>query len=249
MSEGTAVQDVAGPGGVTVAVPMVGGVSIAGELTVSWTADPLAATYCVFQSAQGGAFSSVACLAGQSGGSPPTTWTATGLTGGAGYCYSIQSGYDNGTVSDPGATGCGTAVGPGLPAARTVVVPVVQPTIDAPRVQLFATVSGLGSGAKVLTVPLMTTVGDTLDGLRVRVQDDGAGGRAQAQILSTSDNSESFTIVMQTAMSSGTGAEESINLSGAGIHIAPNTHYYVSVFNSAGGTATDRVYRLDLDYR
>lgn len=100
-----AAQAVAGPGGVTVAATLV-----AGELAVSWSADPAAWKYYVLQSTSGpgGPFVDAASVLDPSQLPPaPTRWTATGLASGS-YCYAVRSAYIDGTTSELGAVACGT---------------------------------------------------------------------------------------------------------------------------------------------
>lgn len=97
---------VAGPGSVIVTAPA------AGQLTVNWSADPTAWKYYVFQSAAGGSFGFVASVLNASQLPPaPTSYTASGLSGGTQYCYEIQAVYTDGSMSDLGAPGCRAATG------------------------------------------------------------------------------------------------------------------------------------------
>lgn len=95
--ERSAVQAVAGPGGVTVTV------RAAGQLAVSWSADTAAVQYRVLRSTSGGAFMLLDSVAG----SPPSTsYIDTALSGGVSYCYAIAAAYSDGSTSDPGAPVC-----------------------------------------------------------------------------------------------------------------------------------------------
>jgi hypothetical protein len=112
--ERAAVQEVAGPSGVTVTV------RAEGQLAVSWTADPAAVKYYVYQAAGGGQLAFAASVIG----SPPSTsYIATGLSGGVSYCYAIESVYADGSTSDIGAAGCGTATGGAMSTTSTITVP------------------------------------------------------------------------------------------------------------------------------
>jgi hypothetical protein len=87
---------------------------VAGQLAVSWTPDAAAWKYYVFQSASGGAFTFAASVLDPSAAPPaPTTYTATGLTGGVSYCYAVEAAYTDGTMSDLGVAGCRVATGGG----------------------------------------------------------------------------------------------------------------------------------------
>jgi hypothetical protein len=233
-SDGTTVQAVAGPGGVTVTVRDVG------QLAVSWTADPLAVRYRVFE---GGAL--VASVFDSQGGAPATSWIADGLDAGE-HCYTVSSGYADGSTSSPGAAACAIAAGASV---HTIVVPVVPPTLDPPRIALWSTISGQGSSSRWEYVPLALPVGAAIIGARVRVQDGGSGTRLVERLLSTTDNSENFSTVASSQLSSGNGTEETLELTGP-IQVAPATQYIISVELAANPANRDsRLYRLEVDVR
>ena len=113
-AEGAVVQAVAGPGGVTVTPRPE-----AGQLAVSWTADPAATQYRVMRSS-GQAFALVATVFDSSGGTPTTSYIDTGLTPGAQYCYAIVSIYADASTSSLGTAGCSPA--PGQPPGCQIAV-------------------------------------------------------------------------------------------------------------------------------
>lgn len=179
----SAVQEVAGPGGVTATAT-----SVAGQLAVSWSADPAGPfKYYVFQSSTGpsGPFTFVTSVLDPSAQPPaPTNYTATGLTGGVEYCYAIESAYPDGTTSELGAAGCGSATGAGDPAPSTLRrrnVPLAL-SWNNPANAWAATDVGLRSlstgsnaqGATSLDVPF--EVGETIVGAELWRFSDGSGG-------------------------------------------------------------------------
>lgn len=99
--DGAAVQAVAGPA-VTVTV------RAEGQLAVSWSADPAAVQYRVYQQAGGGAFAFLDSV----GGSPPaTSYVATGLSGESTYCYAVVSAFGDGGESAPSVPVCASPSG------------------------------------------------------------------------------------------------------------------------------------------
>lgn len=113
--EESSTQAVAGPGGVVVTAPA------ACQLTATWTADPLAFKYYIYQAADGGALAFTASVLDPSAQPPaPTTYTASQLIGGTTYCYAVQSAYPDGSTSDIGAMGCAVATGISCVAAPSV---------------------------------------------------------------------------------------------------------------------------------
>ncbi|HEX3766150.1 MAG TPA: hypothetical protein VHW23_45960 [Kofleriaceae bacterium] len=183
--ESAAAQAVAGPGGVTVTAPA------AGELAVSWSADPAAFKFYVYQSAGGGSFAFVASVLDASAMPPaPTTYTATGLTGGVQYCFEVQSAYPDGTMSEIGAAGCGTATSAGEPAAsaqRRRNVPLVLQWVDTTNtwaqvevgVRSTSTV-GVTRGGTTIDVPY--EVGDSIAGIELWRFSDGTPNSKSAQL-------------------------------------------------------------------
>lgn len=110
--DSVAVQAVAGPGGVTVTE------RAAGELAVSWAADPAASQYRLWRST-GGTPSLVATVFDSAGGKPSTSYIDTGLASGILYCYSVQSLYPGPAASDIGAATCATAGQAATPPRQT----------------------------------------------------------------------------------------------------------------------------------
>lgn len=92
------------------------------QLAVSWTADPAATSYQVFQSANGGTFALAASVFDSSGGPPSTSWIADGGIGGNGAGgLSLGRGVSLGVAPPggqlvggcPGGAGGGDAAAPG----------------------------------------------------------------------------------------------------------------------------------------
>lgn len=138
----------------------------AGQLAVSWTADPVAARYLVYQSAGGALPALVATVLDSGGGAPATSWIATGLTSGVEYCYSIRSVFADGGVGAPGGSACGTATGDAvLQAHGAVIVAGADFAVTAGA----ATLSGSRwtfptGGASVLVANLRLSAGAVVTG-------------------------------------------------------------------------------------
>lgn len=239
--ERAAIQAVAGPGGVTATV------RAAGELAVNWTADPAATKYYVYQASGG---NPLAYAASVIGAPPATSYVATGLIGGVVYCYAIESGYADGTMSGLGTTGCATATGSGGGGVRTLVVPVVGPVASGTQVALFAQVTGLESnpatGPTNLYVPLGLQVGTTIVTIRARVQ-DGGPTRVRPTLMHQHDGPPTQTLaaLVDGPVSSGSGAEETLSFS-PNIVTAAGDQYVVKFANVAGFLSTS-IFRLEVD--
>lgn len=245
IATGTTAQAVAGPGGVMVTA------QVAGQLAVSWAGDPMASKYYVFVGpAASGPFAFAASVLNPDGSPPaPTSWTATGLTGGASYCYTVEAAYPDGSISDPGAAGCGTATGSGTtPSPRTIVVPVVPAGLGSfgvPDIGARIGNIGIDPNGSVLYVQLPLVVGTVIRGWRVRERDAGSGTTVSSALLSTADGAEAPTTLAQSTTSEGTGVEGTISGT-ANITAAPATMYTISVFDQTG-VGVSRVYRLEVD--
>lgn len=248
-STGSRAQAVAGPGGVTVAPPTIGGVAIAGELLVSWTPDPDASKYYVLQSASGAPYALAAAIVGNPPDSTPaSTLTVTDLSAGS-YCFAIQAAYPDGTMSDPGAAGCGTATGAALPptTVRTLIVPVLPVRILSPLVAQWASVGGQGSASHWAYIPLSLPVGETIMAIRSRVEDAGSGTTLRERLLEMSDAQELFSVVATSPPSGGVGADETLTIPGP-ILTAPTTQYVLEVGNAANPANLDsKLFRVEVD--
>lgn len=129
----------------------------------------------------------------------------------------------------------------------TLIVPVVSPTGDGPRVALWANVTGIGSASHPLYVPLALSVGTVLHTVRARVRDAGAAGKLVMALSSTADSDENFRYTAFTPPTGGTGLDETITLRPE-TTTEPAAQYFVALWNnSATTTAQSRVYRLELD--
>lgn len=250
--DGVAVQAVAGPGGVTVTAP------VAGELAVGWTADTAAWKYYVFQSTAGGVFVDVASvlnpLAPPFSTTPPapTTYTATGLTGGTRYCYAIEAAYPDGTMSEMGIAGCGTASGEGgggTPATITLAVPLFGPGTSSVFPGRFLTTSGaLGQVVQLPSMP----VGSVITRLDARVRDSAIGPTTLIlAIAEQADNSFVGPVGAPSSPSSGAGAFQTLTLSGQARQVAALHAYFAGVFvNSVTpGTQPCLVSAIDVTYQ
>ncbi len=229
---GTEVQEVAGPGGVSV-VPLGGG-----QAVVSWSADPAAVSYRVLGSATGtnGPFSPAGSIASQTGQAPaPTSMTVAGLGSGQ-YCFEVRSVYLDGSVSDPGAAGCGTATGSGAtPATRTVRLAASR-GIPQNSTDLYSSDAGgvLGLPLVQWTVPLDVPDGATLVSVRGRVED--SPGTTLAFITTKSVDGNEVGIGGPGALSAHDGTWQTLSRSMSEVG-APGTLYYATVFTLAGAGA------------
>lgn len=135
-------------------------------------------------------------------------------------------------------------------ATKTLVIPIVPPTTttSGALTSLSGTVSGTGSGSHVLYVQLPLTVGVTITAIRLRLQDNATGPtKVQFQLLTASDGSENFTSINSSGISSGTGAEQTIQSTGLSINVAASTQYTISIATQTG-SASCNVYRLEVDH-
>lgn len=130
--------------------------------------------------------------------------------------------------------------------SRTIVVPVVGPASDGPRIQLYGVVSGLGSAAHPLIVPLQLEIGSIIRGFRARVQDGGTGTQIQMKVVSTTDGAEAFSTIATAPLSSGSGTEETMSITDLSITAAAATQYLITFFDASGGAASN-IYRLEVD--
>jgi hypothetical protein len=138
----------------------------------------------------------------------------------------------------------------GRPSIQTLLIPVAPAASGPRRTSMYALVTGLDAdpltGPQNLYAPIAVPVSTVIRGLRARVQDGGSGTKLEADILSTSDNSQTFALVATSPKSTGAGIEETIALPGLSITTAPATQYYIKVYNAAGIFASF-VYRLEID--
>jgi hypothetical protein len=131
-------------------------------------------------------------------------------------------------------------------AAHTTVIPVVPVFGSPPRITIYGEVSGIGSGARVLYLPLALTVGSTVRAARVRIADSG-DAHLQAGIASQDDVSQNLKYIALSSTSSGTGALETLTVT-APLTVTPSTTYYLAVFHtSALVSSLSRVYRAEVD--
>lgn len=138
---------------------------------------------------------------------------------------------------------------------RTLIVPV-QMMINTRTASLG---EGMGNviagnvgdpvGGYVQYIPLSLPVGTMIDGWRVRVQDSAHGGASSqisSRLMSTTDNNNMPVSIAQSTNSTGNGMEQTITASSVNVIAAPQTQYWISVFDAVG--ASDGfVRRLELD--
>lgn len=145
-------------GGERAAVQEVTGVTVtvrdAGQLAVSWTVDPLASRYLVYQSVGGALPALVATVFDSGGGAPSTSWIATNLTGGVEYCFAIRSGFADGGVGAPGGSGCATAGEAPMPA--TSPLPTATTYVTVPSSLFSQSDIHVGINGQVYQLPVST---------------------------------------------------------------------------------------------
>lgn len=131
----------------------------------------------------------------------------------------------------------------------TLIIPIAPPLVDGARAGSWQLISGAGSSGQKLYVPLALPVGTSIVGVRVRVKDDAMalGARMQAQLVRMSDNSEAFAVQNTSSLSTGTGHEETISMTGTVSTVAAS-NYFVQIYNAVGSsTSLSKAYRLELD--
>lgn len=240
-SEGAAVQAVAGPGGVTVTAR-----PDPSQLAVSWSADAAATQYRVLRSSGGAAFTFVASV---SGAPPSTSYVDTGLSGGVSYCYALQSVYAGGAASDVGASACAPGSGGAAPATVRVSVPLFTPGTSSVFPGRFLSTSGaLGAVVQLPPIP----VGSTITRLDARVRDSATGPTTLIlAIAEQADNSFVGGSGAPSPASSGTGAFQTLTLSGQARQVVALHTYYAGVFVNfvTPGTEPCLVSAIDVTYQ
>lgn len=128
-----------------------------------------------------------------------------------------------------------------------VVPPQVSP--GAPFTQRFATISGSGSGASSLYVPVILDVGQRIVNLRVRATDNISGTtRVQAQLYSqTAGGTLTPVVGGQTNQSLGNSTIQTVSATGINAIVAASTTYFVEVFN-ATGSANCFIWWIEIDF-
>lgn len=247
-----AVALTAGPGGVTVVAPSVGGVPIAGELAVSWAADPAANGYYVFQSAGGTPYVLVAHLV-DTGDGAPTSFLATQLTAGS-YCYTVETTYPDGSTSDPGEPGCGVGVGNGDTAATRTKVIAPNPT-GIPPYAAIDVANNVGNSTSNLEQYFAP--GDHLHAVRLYVQDNTQPGPAVGYsgptlLISrlkeyTAGDTVPATLGTST-VSDGSGTVQVISMTGLDVAIGTGgTSHSIQTIDDIG-VARTVVWSIEIDY-
>jgi len=147
------------------------------------------------------------------------------------------------TAATVGTIGVGAAPRPAPTVTR--IIPVTGATVTPPLIYSAATISGVGSGAQVLTVPLGGDVGATLVAIRARVT-DVSGSPVRLQLAVSGDNAESMRVIGGPVMSSGTGTEQTVTLSTAAAEIDGQQHF---ILLDATSASPDTVWGLRADYQ
>jgi len=127
----------AGPTGVTASATVVN------QIDVHWTAVGTAFKYYVLESANGGAFQSVASTI-----APASAEAVIDLAAGVRYCFEIIAAFPDGSQSEPSAQACAIALG----AVTGTLDPVVYITVPS---SLFAPPDiNVGINAQVHQIPI-----------------------------------------------------------------------------------------------
>jgi hypothetical protein len=234
--ERSTMQAIAGPS-VTVAP------RAAGELAVSWSSDPAAVRYRVFE---GGAL--VADVFDSGGGAPATSWIASGLAAGE-HCYLVASIYADGSTSDTGAAACAMVGGAAAQGSMRLSVPLFAPGTSSVFPSRFLTTSG-GSGVVVQLPPL--PVGATITQLDARVRDNATGPTTVVlAIAEQADDGFVGPVGLPSSASSGSGSFQTLTLDGQARQVAPLHTYYAGVFVNftTPGTAPCVVSAIDVTYQ
>jgi hypothetical protein len=144
-------------------------------------------------------------------------------------------------------SGTGT-VKHGIKTRSPSVVPA-QVSPGAPFTQRFATVSGSGSGASNLYVPVVLDVGQRIVNLRVRATDNIAGTtRVQAQLHSQIAGGTLTPVAGgQTNQSLGNSTIQTVSANSINATVAASTSYFVEVFN-ATGSANCFIWWIEIDF-
>lgn len=235
---GTAVQAVAGPT-VTVTVRDIG------QLAVSWTADPAATSYQVFRSASGGAFAFAAVL----NGSPPSSsFIDEALTGGVLYCYAVRAAFDDGSTSDMGAAGCGTAAGStAMPQATIEYSAALASPLTGAAMRFTTNPSAwdIGDTSAILTCPITLPVGTTITALGEHVRKaSGSSSTLDVELMDadTTTGAVATTFLAQNS----TASPGFVTVGASGLSIAVRAgHVYelrISEATTAPGAGADFVY-------
>jgi hypothetical protein len=228
-----------------------------GQLAVNWATDAAAWKYYVYQSTGGGALSFVASVLDPSAAPPaPTTWTATGLTGGE-YCYAIQSQYLDGSMSAIGEQGCGEAVGGGMPADAILTRVIAPNPIGAHPWMVIDVVAGVGNATTNLDGQF--TVGDRIREIRVRVVDNTQPGScvgcagptrliSNLRRYSIATGGDPFTI-NSSAPSNGGGTFQVLTIPVLDIPVLANGDILSLQTIDFSGIAPTTVWSIEVDYQ
>lgn len=234
-------QAVAGPAGVTVTVRAVD------QLAVSWTAVPTAVKYYVFQSVAGAPLAFAASILDSSGGAPPTSYIATGISSGVGYCYAVSAVFPDGTESDL-STGCGPDGTPSPLRSVRVTVPLLAAGAGSVFPARFLATSGSqGVSVQLPSLP----VGAIVTEVDARVRDNLSGPTKVVLALAEQvDDGFVAPVIPPTAPSAGTGAFQTLALVGLHRPVQALHTYYAGVFVdfATPGTAPCLVSAIDVTY-
>lgn len=244
-SDKTAVQEVAGPGGVVVAATPV-----AGELAVTWSPDPAGPfKYYVFQSTSGadGPFTFVKSILDQSASPPaPTSYTAQGLAGGVEYCYAIESAYTDGSTSELGAAGCGAAQGAAPTRSRRFYPTVIANDGTWSQTDGFGVPGLVASGVSTtgLYLALPYDEGDRITGLSIDVKGTGSGVvsfSVTSELYNTPITSSSVLSLLEDSNRPGGSWSVAVMPSFTPKVLTGHRFLYLGVTHSAGGYAIGTV--------
>lgn len=231
-----------GPGDVTVTA------RAPDQLAVSWSADPLASQYDVFQSAGGAAFTLTANVFDSSGGPPATSFIAAGLTAGVQYCYTIESVHPDGTSTSTGSQGCAFTTGAAQP---TRTLSLAFPAFVGMNLFSYSSSANMvewsGPNSVMATVPV--EAGHVITAFRVTVKDGTAGPTLLSAALRAVSSAApgNNTVIGAPLLSNGTGSSQTLTSGQLAATTASGTAYYITV-GSTGGSAPVGVSMAEIDY-
>jgi hypothetical protein len=126
---------------------------------------------------------------------------------------------------------------------RTLIIPVTAPT--APGVAISEkTLATPGMG---FTVGIPLLVGDRITAVRAVLKDSATGPTPLRVRLFSAVAGSSFSVVATSSNSAGSGATQTITLSGLTTTIASGSVYYAAV-DAPSGSASCSVYSVEVDY-
>lgn len=135
---------------------------------------------------------------------------------------------------------------PGLHNLRTLILPVVAPFIGS-GASPSNPIAAIGAGTPTIQVGIPLRIGDTIVAVRLRVQDSATGPTKILFKLCTSADGGAVTTIATSPASAGTGAVQTISVTGLNTVLASTFYYWIFATFSTG-TANSDVYQIEVDY-